>query len=380
MTDFCMPSLGSDMEAGTLVEWNIQPGDEVHRGDIVAVVETVKGAIDVEIFEDGIIETLLVAPGTEIPVGTPLARLRACGEKTEPPSEKPAPEKLKQEEPVPTPGIAPSPGRQRISPFARRRAKELGMDLSTVIGSDPNRAITVFDIEATAKRLKAGLKTDMNAMRAAIAAAMSHSKREIPHYYLSAKVDMEPCMHWLETQNNQREPSERLLPVILIAKAMASVMARFPEFNGYYTSDGFAPSKNIHIGMAISLRGGGLIAPALHDCRNKDLDQLMSEFRDLVERARGGHLRSSEMSDPTITLSSLGERGVEEIMPIIFPPQVAIIGCGTVTEQPWAEGGKLSVRRGATISLAADHRVSDGHRGALFLSALAHQLQNPEKL
>lgn len=135
-----------------------------------------------------------------------------------------------------------------------------------------------------------------------------------------------------------------------------------------------------HVGVATSLRTGGLIAPAIHDVANKSLDEVMTALRDLVNRVRGGGLRSSELSDPTITVTSLGDRGCESVFPIIYPPQVAIVGFGSIVERPWAENGMVGARRVIHSSLAGDHRVSDGHRGALFLRAIGERLQKPESL
>lgn len=391
-----MPSLGSDMEAGTLVEWQIKPGDAVHRGQIVAVVETVKGAIDVEIFEDGVVEALLVAPGTEVPVGTALARIRSAQPTAAPAAPEPRPSARAPMSPFPPPpepaagaGVmraAPAVAtgsRPKVSPAARRRAAERGVDLVQVRGSGPDGAITLADVEsaaAAAPAPKPAEGRDLAAMRQAIAAAMAHAKREIPHYYLAMPVDMAPALTWLERRNADRPPEARLLPAILLVKAVAQATARFAEFNGFYRNSAFEPSAAAHVGMAIALRGGGLVAPALHDARDRDLDGLMQDFRDLVQRARSGHLRSSELADPTITVTSLGERGVEEVFPIIYPPQVAIVGFGAVTERPWVQDGHIVVRRALTASLAADHRVSDGHRGGLFLAAVAEALQQPELL
>ena len=396
MAEFRMPSLGSDMEAGTLVEWQIKPGDTVHRGQIVAVVETVKGAIDVEIFEDGVVDELLVAPGTEVPVGTVLARIRSAQPSAAPAAPEPRPsaqEGMSPASPSPEPAAgvhvmraAPavaSGSRLKVSPAARRRAAERGVDLAQLRGSGPDGAITLTDVETAAAAApvpKPAEGRDLAAIRQAIAVAMAHAKREIPHYYLAMPVDMAPALAWLARRNADRPPEERLLLGVLLVKAVAQATARFAEFNGFYRNGGFEPSAAAHVGMAIALRGGGLVAPALHDARDKDLDGLMQDFRDLVQRARSGHLRSSELADPTITVTSLGERGVEQVFPIIYPPQVAIVGFGAVTERPWVQDGRLIALQALTASLAADHRVSDGHRGGLFLAAIAEALQQPELL
>jgi pyruvate dehydrogenase E2 component (dihydrolipoamide acetyltransferase) len=234
------------------------------------------------------------------------------------------------------------------------------------------------DEKPAGKRKAVGL--DLDAMRTAIAAAMARSKREIPHYYLSHQCTTTAAEEWLTRTNADRSPGSRLLMSALTVKAVAVAVRRFGIFNGFHRDGRFAPSDSVHVGVAIALRGGGLIAPAIHDTAELPLDQLMSQMRDLVQRARAGRIRSSEIADPTITVSSLGERGVEALYGIIYPPQVAIIGFGKVVTRPWAIDGAIAPRSVITITLAADHRVSDGHAGALFLAEIGRLLQGPDKL
>ena len=411
MVEFRMPSLGADMEAGTLVEWLVKPGDQVKRGDIVAVVETQKGAIEVEIFETGQIEQILVDLNAKVPVGTPLARIRTAleaqpaapvapqaapvappaGPPLAPPSVAPAPEGP-IEPPSPPPPVPPIPagpgiaGRARVSPVARRLAEMHGVDLSTIAGSGPAGAITQADVErrlgeiAAPPEKKRVIGLDLDAMRTAIAAAMARSKREIPHYYLEHQVDVTACEQWLTQKNATRPPDNRLLIGALAIKAAALAARRFPAFNGFYRENKFEPATAVHVGVAIAIRGGGLAAPALHDTDQLSLDELMARMRDLVQRTRAGRIRSSEISDPTITITSLGERGVETLYGIIYPPQVAIVGFGKVVTRPWVVDGAIGPRSVITITLSADHRVSDGHAGALFLAEIGKLLQEPDKL
>ncbi|HSK80252.1 MAG TPA: dihydrolipoamide acetyltransferase family protein, partial [Thermoanaerobaculia bacterium] len=217
-------------------------------------------------------------------------------------------------------------------------------------------------------------------MRRAIGAAKARSKREIPHYYLSATIDMRRALAWLTEENRRRSVEERLLPAAILLKAVALALRKVPELNGFYVDDAFRPSEAVHLGVAVALRGGGLIAPAIHDVDKKSLGELMAALRDLVARARAGTLRSSEMSDPTVTVTNLGDQGVETVFGVIYPPQVALVGLGRIVERPWAENGLLGVRPVVTATLSADHRATDGHRGALFLTALDQFLQEPEKL
>ena len=388
MGEFKMPSLGADMEKGTLVAWNVKPGDRVKRGDIIAVVETDKGAFDTECYEEGLIERLLVESGSKVPVGTVLAIVR--GEGAAPgPAAAPAAERAHLPTVAPIP--IPTPAHVRASPLARKIAVELGVDLTTVKGSGPGGAIERADVEraAIAKKIEppapegapAEAREKFRAgMRRAIAGAMARSNRDIPHYYLQTRIDMTRALRWLETENAKRSIKDRLLPAVLTLKAVALALKDVPELNGFWLNDQHQPSDAIHIGFAISLRKGGLVTPAIHEADRKTLDELMAAMRDVINRARNGHLRASEMSDPTFTVTNLGDLGVESVFGVIYPPQVALAGFGRIAEQPWADNGMLGVRPVLMASLAGDHRATDGHRGAQFLDALNRHLQSPEKL
>lgn len=475
MIEFRMPSLGADMDKGKLVEWLVKPGDPVARGQVVALVETDKGIIEVEIWEDGVVDRLLVAASPEdLPVGIPLALVRSQEAGAPPPEPAPLPEvepaaaepESAAPEPVPvstlalpepalaasaaaaaahrpappvrhlartlgvdlagvsptgaggdvtrsdvhraaTPATAPTrESRVRVSPMARKRADELGVPLEAVTPSRPDGMIGVADVEAAARTgapprppeappappaqaaavatapSEAGGDEERRAaaMRRAIGQVMARSKREIPHYYLGMHIDATGAMSWLAEENARRPMAQRLLPAVLLLKAAALAVHEVPEVNGFYVDDEFRPSEAVHLGVAVSLRAGGLIAPAIHDADHRTLDELMTALRDLVQRTRTGRLRSSEMSDPTITITNLGDRGVETVYGVIYAPQVALVGFGKVGERPWAVDGMLGVRKIVHTTLSADHRVSDGHRGGLYLAAIDRLLQEPEKL
>lgn len=400
MSDFRMPSLGADMEAGTLVQWLVKSGDRVKRGDVIAVVETQKGAIEVEIFDDGVISELVVPVGRKVPVGTVLAHI-ADGKAEQPPGVQPPAAPAPAAVPIstavppilPVPPAAPPPSaptvpeqRAKITPVARRRAAELGLDVTRLHGTGVDGSVTLADIEAAKvapaerpeqPRPRAVLPPDM---RKAIAAAMSRAKREIPHYYLTQTVDLHPALQWLETTNRERPPPERILPAALLLKATALALGGVPRLNGTFEDGEFRPASGIHVGWAISLRGGGLIAPAIRDTNTRSLVELMEAMRDLVQRARSGGLRSSELTLPTITVTNLGERGAESVAGIIYPPQVALVGFGRVVTRPWVVDGAVMARPLVTVSLAADHRVTDGHTGGQLLVAIDRLLQEPGKL
>lgn len=421
MSIFTMPSLGADMEEGKLVEWLVGPGDRLTRGDIVAVVETQKGAIEIEIFEAGEVAELIASPGQTLPVGAPLARLRTAGEaEPEPPAPTEdlaptppaaavpvAPEIARPPGPAAAPAAAPAPvpaapastapaapGQGPLaSPAAKARATEAGLDLAGLTGSGPGGAVLLGDVEAhlrnapattpqapdkPATKGKPGL--DMSEMRRAIASAMSRSKREIPHYYLSHRIDLQRAQDWLSATNAARSPDQRLLMGALLIRATIRALAKVPELNGRHEGGDYTPSQSVNCGMAIALRGGGLIAPAIMDAGDKGLDDIMDAMRDLVARTRVGRLRNSEVTQGTITISSLGETGVDALFGVIYPPQVALVGFGTPRAEPLVHAGAVAARVCVTATLAADHRVSDGRRGAIFLAEIDRLLQEPETL
>lgn len=411
MIDFAMPALGADMDEGMLNEWLVKPGDTVSRGQIVAVVETTKAAVEIECWHDGVVAELLVPVGQTVAVGTPLARLLEPGEKPgvgAPPAESAVPASTPMAAaatgPEESPAAPPAPvgHRQWVSPVARRTAATLGVDLKSLTGTGPQGAITLHDVEhaaatahheapkpvvaprsaATAEPKSAAEKARERgaAMRASIAATMSRSKREIPHYYLADEIILDTALAWLAEQNAGRPITERILPAVLQLKAVGLAARKFGEFNGFWRDDEFEPASGQHVGVAISLRGGGLVAPAIHDVSEKKLHELMADLTDLVARARAGSLRSSEMSDPTITLTNLGEKGVDSVFGVIYPQQVAIVGFGKPAQRVVVVDGGIRVATTVVATLAADHRASDGARGALFLAEINKLLQQPQDL
>ncbi|WP_406385914.1 dihydrolipoamide acetyltransferase family protein [Streptomyces sp. NBC_01618] len=451
MTEFTMPSLGADMDEGTLVEWLVSPGDTVTKGDVVAVVETAKSTIEVECFDSGTVGALLVAPGTKVPVGTPMA---VIGPAAEPTAHTPA-----QQPPEPSPGFhavsvravtpagdavstplvrhlaqkkdidlstvhgsgkggqitradvekAASPPRHRVpaSPLARRLARSLDVDLDRVRGTGRNGTVKADDVRVAAgdrshrthkprppapglsaappvrpsvrsrpDSLTAGVPT----ARSAISALMTRANRDIPHYYLSTTVDLAAATTWMLNRNANRPVGERLVPAALLLKSVALAARQVPELNGYWKDGAFVPAGGVRLGIAVSLRGGGLAAPAVANADTMSLPELMKALKDLVSRARGGRLRASEAADPTLTVTNLGDQGVETVFGVIYPPQVALVGLGCVVERPVAVDGMLTVHPTVTATLSADHRASDGATGARFLTALDRLLQRPEEL
>lgn len=447
------------MEEGTLLEWLVKPGDLVHRGDIVAVVDTSKSAVEVECFDNGVVDALLVAPGQVVPVGAVLARLGGTATSTglsevspvavaPPPVQTPEPVPKQTQEPplLATTPAAPSPlvrlrahelgidlaalhgtgaggvvhrrdieevahqapARPRVSPLARRLAASAGIDLTTVSGTGAGGAVRADDIrratavtatgpvshqgpdghttkgptaEPAAEPATTSLAADQRAaaMRNSIAALMSRSKREIPHYYLSTTVDLQRTSEWMRERNRELPVGERLVLSAALLSAAARAAREVPELNGHWVDGGFHPARDVDLGLILSLRSGGLLVPVLAAADTLDISQVMALMRDLTRRARTGRLRGSELSQPSISVSNLGDQGVESVLGVIYPPQVALIGFGAVTPRPWAVDGLLGVRPLVTVTLAADHRATDAAIGARLLKTIDRILQTPEE-
>lgn len=441
MIEFLMPSLGADMEDGTLVEWRKESGDTVRRGDIIAEVETQKGLIEIEVFDEGVIEKLLIREGEKIPVGTPMALINPDGAavklKKEIPSKKKGFDLQPIEEKAKPKVMEKSTKDIRIkaTPIAKKIAEDKGIDLSQITGSGENGAITKEDVEhaivqkgeipktengekpdehlveaevakteeefakvapekteaqafeaAPDKREKQPVEgpkerpvTPAGAVRSAVAAAMSKSNREIPHYYLEKKIDMSKALAWMKKTNMERPIQKRLLPPALFIKAVAGSLDQVSELNAIW-KNGLQLKNEINIGFVVSLRTGGVIVPAISHADSKSLDEIMEVLNDIIPRARALKLRSSELSDSTITITNIGEGGADTVFGVIYPPQVAIVGFGNITEQAFAENGMLGIRPVVNVSLAGDHRATDGITGSRFLGALNNYLQNPESL
>ncbi|MBD3791332.1 MAG: 2-oxo acid dehydrogenase subunit E2 [Campylobacterales bacterium] len=385
MSTFVMPSLGADMQSAVLMEWKVKEGDRVKKGDVIAEVETSKGVIEIEVFEEGIVEKILVPEETEAAVGTPLAIIRGLDESSAAEEEQSAPDmaaETKEAEPSPVPiqqvsdePVEPDePQRVKSSPLARKKAKEAGIELSALAEGD--KPVHLAQVESQ----KGSVTPPMGGMREAIAKAMSRSNAEIPHYYLSTSINMTSALRWLEEQNRNRTIEDRILPAALLIRAVVHVLREVPQLNGFWMDDQLQLSEAINPGIAIALRKEGLITPALLNAEHMDLDATMRSFTDLITRTRSGKLRSSEITQQTITITNLGDLGVERVYGVIYPPQVALVGFGRIMDTPWAEGDALSVRKVIQATLAGDHRATDGRTGGEFLNKLDQILQRPEEL
>ncbi|MBF6145898.1 dihydrolipoamide acetyltransferase family protein [Nocardia nova] len=502
MTEFRMPSLGADMTEGTVTHWFVHPGDPVKRGDIVAEVDTTKAAIEIECFDDGVMDEIRVPEGRTVRVGAVLATITAdasssgngkvetvpeargepvpavaTSESAGPPESRDQAESVAAPSPVaeparmtplihrlaeeagldpatvhgsgpggrvlrgdieaavaqhnsaPAPAAAPAPGPEaapapasasrpapapeaadavarsgaqpdvaRASGLARRLAEARGLDLSGLSGTGPAGAVRARDLPAEGvpasaaaqpsedETVRADTATpppgsrDAAAMRSAIAATMARSKRTVPHYYLSDVVDVSAAADRLRERNAGAPLTERIVMAALLFRAVAGAARRVPQLNGYWIDDEFRPATAVHLGVVVSLRGGGIIVPTIPDADTLDAAEMMAAMRSVVQRARSGRLRSSDATAATITVTNLGDLGVESVFGVIAVPQVAIVGLGAVTDRPCAVDGLLGVRPQVTVTLSADHRASDGATGARFLHTVADLLHQPEEL
>ncbi len=485
-----MPVLGADMTTGTVVEYLVEPGGEVRKGQPLAVIDTEKAAIEVEAQDDGVLSEIVVPIGNEVPVGTLLALIAPAAEASAAPAEvvppasktpvSPVPARETPDPQIPVPahvvevsppaGVrdVPSPAGQlpveppvaspvvrhlahqngvnlraivptgphgvitredvekvtataashvRSSPFARTLAASLGVDLARVTGTGPRGAITAHDVETAAKAPSRPAAAPAPASRAApeanghgratgtpkatgskgkatadaaqrrqaaVAALMARSKREIPHFYVATTVDCGPLLDWIAARNAGRPVKERLLPAAGLLRAVVRAATEVPQLNGFWVDDHADLRAGVDLGVAISLRDGSLVAPCLRDMQGTSVETLMTALHDVVLRARQGRLTASEASPPSITVTNLGELGVETVLPIIYPPQLAMVGLGRIVRRPWAvssaSGDALAVRPVVTVTLAVDHRAVNGHAAGLFLAAVERALADPDTL
>ena len=416
-----MPQMGADMTEGTLVRWVKQVGDQVNRGEIIAEIETDKATVELEAFESGVLQKHVVAEGETVPVGQVIALLGAAGEAA--PAEEaprlPRPEVRERKiDPAAKEAAKPAAatdhsqtaeGRARISPIARRIAHDAGIDPETLTGTGPDGRILRRDVEEAARGAKPATEPaptaaappsrapapaaspaaastapaegtqPLSKMRQAIARRMSHSKQSAPHYYLTLDVDMTDAMAFRERVNAAATEAQRVSVNDLIVKACALAIARHPKFNDEYTDAGLRHHAQINIDIGIAL-DEGLIAPAILDCGGKTLGRIAEQSKDLVARAKSGHLRADEYAAGTFTITNLGAYGVETLIGIINPPQAAILGVGSVMPQPAVREGQIVIRQLMKVALSADHRVSDGAEGARFIKEIQGLLENPVSL
>jgi pyruvate dehydrogenase E2 component (dihydrolipoamide acetyltransferase) len=423
-TPILMPALSPTMEEGKLAKWHVKPGDKVRSGDVIAEIETDKATMEVEAVDEGIVESLLVAEGTEaVKVNTVIAQLREEGESLAPAKPAPvvaAPVKASVAPPAPAPvasrpSVAVAPRAETgtrvfASPLARRLAGEGGLDLLRVTGSGPHGRIVAADVEV-ALRTGSAVKTapvaapvpiaaaptagpdarlffakdsyvelPHDAMRKAIARRLTSSKRDIPHYYLKVDCQIDALMD-VRKQINAQAPAEgpgayKVSVNDFVVKAAALALIRVPGVNCSWTETALLQHRHADIGVAVAL-DFGLITPIVQKAETKSLAAISNEVKDLALRAKAKKLKPSEYEGGTFAISNLGMFGVRDFTAVINPPHAAILAVGAGEGRPVVRNGAIVPATVMTVQLSCDHRVIDGALGATWLEAFKGYLENP---
>lgn len=392
--ELVMPQLTADMQEGQIVRWLKAVGDSIEKGEVVVEIETDKAEVEVESYEVGVLEQILVAEGETVPCGTPIALVATAEGSSAAQAPTPADsaevkaevaESTPATQPVPAPRSTTRDGSVRASPVAKKMAESAGIDLTTVQGTGPGGRIVQRDVqkeidergESAPTAAPAATSKTGDRMRQTIARRMSQSKREIPHFYISVAANVSEAER-LRSQLNQ-EDGVKITVTDVVVKATALALQSHPRVNAWYEGDALELKSTINIGLAIALEHG-LIAPALIDCEQLSLWELSRASQDLAARAKAGKIRAQEYAEATFTLSNLGMFGVDEFVAIINPPQVAILALGRVRDEAVVEADQISTAKMMTLTLSCDHRSLDGAEAARFLSEVVSLLEAPYRL
>jgi pyruvate dehydrogenase E2 component (dihydrolipoamide acetyltransferase) len=393
-----MPKLSDTMEEGVIAKWNVQEGDKVESGDIIAEVETDKATMEVEVFDDGTILKILADEGDSVPLGKIMAIIgeededisdildeaESSGKKE--PAEETSEEKEKKSDEKSVQKTAPAApdtgdGRIKASPLARKMAEAEGYDLAKIQGSGPQGRIIKRDIESyepSAAQPVVASREDkeyrVSQMRKTIARRLSESKFNSPHYYETIEIDMQPV--W-EARKKLNEISDTKISFNdIVVKACATALRKHPEINSSWKKDTIIEHGDVSIAVAVGI-DEGLVTPVIRNTDQKGLQQIASEGRELIEKARDRKLQPEDMEGSTFTVSNLGMFGIEEFTAIINPPNACILAVGSIREVPVVEDGEIVAGKRMKVTLSSDHRIVDGVTAARFLNYLKNVLENP---
>jgi pyruvate dehydrogenase E2 component (dihydrolipoamide acetyltransferase) len=396
-----MPALEMAQETGKLIAWRKQEGDRVTKGEPLLEIETDKAVMEVEAPADGILAGVTGSIGTDIPVGQTIAWIVAPGEKvpTENSAGAAAPtaragSQGKTESHV-TPEAAHPAGPSvaqpaRISPKARRLAKELGVDVTTVSGSGPGGEILASDIEAHAAAPIAASGTSAgrsfsievpSTLGRLMAERTTQSWTSVPHFFVVREIDAGALNEYREklvAEIEHRTQQNRITHTDLLVALTSRVLLKHPRLNSSWTAEGIRLHDHVNMGVAIAVNDG-VVAAVIPNAHIANLAEIATQRRDVAERARAGKLRPADIADATFTISNLGMYHVEQFSAIITPPQAAILAVGSIVDRVVAVEGKPAVRPMMTLTLSCDHRAADGARAAMFLNDLAEAIGEPAK-
>jgi len=392
-----MPALEMAQETGKLIAWRKKEGDRVNKGEPLLEIETDKAVMEVEAPADGILAGITGVVGSDIPVGHTIAWIVAPGEK--PPAEKEpatAPAARGKTESLPAQATAstsgaPSAQSSRISPKARRLAKELGVDIATVRGSGPSGEILASDVQAASAAPSASSVTAAPAQSAQVevpstlgrlmAERTTQSWTTVPHFFVTREIEAGALNDYRAklTAEIERSHNIRVTHTDLAVALVARVLLKHPRLNSSFTAEGIHLHDYVNMGVAIAVNDG-VVAAVIPNAHTASLAEIAQQRRDVAERARAGKLRPADLADATFTISNLGMYNVDHFTAIITPPQAAILAVGGIGDRVVAVEGKPAVRPMMTVTLSCDHRAADGARAALFLSDLAEAIRDPRKM
>jgi pyruvate dehydrogenase E2 component (dihydrolipoamide acetyltransferase) len=385
-----MPKLTDTMEEGVLLAWKKREGDQVQAGEALAEIETDKAIMDLEAFASGILRKILVQDGATVMSGTLIGVIGGSDEDitsaltdtiTAAPSVASAKTSAQPAaSPAPTSPASPQEARVIASPRAKSLAADRGIDLSSIVGTGPGGRILEDDVvkaQAPPPMQQAGTDQPLSQMRKAIARATTQSKAPVPHFYLTSEIDMEQAERFRDQfkQNRTTHPSV----TDLLIKAAAIALTRHPEINVSFTGSAIRRHARIDIGIAVGI-DDGLITPVIRNCGAKSLNDISSEARTLIDRAREKRLQPQEYTDATFSISNLGMFDVENFIAILIPPQAASIAVGAIRDAPVVKDGTVKAGRRMKVTLSCDHRALDGVQGAGFLKEFKRILEHPSEL
>ncbi|WP_174554949.1 dihydrolipoamide acetyltransferase family protein [Nocardia nova] len=440
MSEITMPRLSDTMEDGVVANWLKQVGDTVTRGEVLAEIETDKALMELEAYDDGVLEHIIAAPGTRVPIGEPIAILgdgsgtaaapapsSAPVPQTQPASarqsieQQPEPADIasKRRQTAPQPGPSPADAapagsvassaadtvRRKSSPLARKIAQELGVDIATVTGTGPGGRITRLDVE---NAHAAGTSDDVHAVAASetsepgtpgisasgdydeiplttiqrvSATRLTESKQQAPHIYLTSAVDVTELLAFRARINESLADTGagKVSVNDLLVKAVATALRANPAVNVSFAGDTLRRHHGIHLGVAVATPAG-LLVPVIRDADRKPVSAIAAETRDKAERARDRKLRAEEMTGGTFTISNLGMYGIEHFTAVINPPEAAILAIGAATDELRLDGDEVVSRKIMRVTMSADHRAIDGAVAAQFLAQLKELIEHPLRI
>ncbi len=386
-----MPKLTDTMEEGVVLRWYKKEGERVESGEAIAEIETDKAVMDLEAFASGIVKKILEPEGSKVPSGNLIAIIAAEDEEID--------EILAQvsnkidvgaygHTPLPPketerPALLEKGALLQASPFARKMAKEHGIDLSSVTGSGPGGKITQKDIEQRMGETPVsvvpegvGEIKELSILRKAVAKKMVQSKGPIPHFYVVSEIDMENLLVFKEEMVRN---GIKLTVTELFIKAVALTLRKFPAYRSCYLGDSVRIANSIDVGFAIGIPDG-VITAVVFDCDHKTLSAISDEVRDKIKRAQEKGLSPSEYTGAVFSISNLGKYDVESFSAILSPPESGVLAIGSILEKPVVSKGEIRIGKTVKVTLSTDHRVADGVLAAQFLSELKAILQNPKQM